>query len=239
MWRFVWLKFSGPLPDETTILNFRHLLEKNNLGQGFLEEINANLESLGLKLREGTIVDTTIIEAPSSTKNRAGERDPEMQQTKKGNQWQFGIKAHIGVDACTGIVHSMSATGANVHDVTEAHKLLHGGETVVWGDAGYQGGHKREENLGLEVEWRVAMRPGQRRKLEPGSEEALAERAKASVGAKSLPPTAIGGGAFLPEAEAAVRVRQGPAPESHRGCVTGDWRRTWNAWHYCSASATC
>ena len=94
------------------------------------------------------------------------------------------MKAHIGVDAGTGIVHSMSATGANVHDVTEAHKLLHGGETVVWGDAGYQGVHKREESLGLEVEWRVAMRPGQWRKLEPESEEALTEKVKASVRAK-------------------------------------------------------
>ena len=136
MRRFVGLKLSGPLPDETTTLNFRYLLEKNNLGQGLLEEINAHLESQGLKLREGTIVDATIIEAPSSTKNRAGERDPEMHQTKKGNQWHFGMKAHIGVDADTGIVRSMSATAANVHDVTETHNLLHGGETVVWGDAG-------------------------------------------------------------------------------------------------------
>ena len=182
--RFVGLKLSGPLPDETTILNFRHLLEKHSLGQGLLEEINAHLESQGLKLREGTIVDASIIEAPSSTKNRAGERDPEMRQTKKGNQWHFGMKAHIGVDSETGIVHSMSATPANVHDVTEAHQLLHGGETVVWGDAGYQGVEKREENLGLEVEWRVAMRPGRRRKLAPGSGEALAEKVKAQVRAK-------------------------------------------------------
>ena len=182
--RFVGLKLSGPLPDETTILHFRHLLEKNNLGQGLLEEINAHLESQGLRLREGTIVDATIIEAPSSTKNRAGERDPEMHQTKKGNQWHFGMKAHIGVDSETGIVHSMSATAANVHDVTETHNLLHGGETVVWGDAGYQGVGKRAENLGLGVEWRVAMRPGNRRKLEPGSREALAEKVKASVRAK-------------------------------------------------------
>ena len=129
--RFVGLKLSGPLPDETTILHFRHLLEKNNLGQGLLEEINAHLESQGLRLREGTIVDATIIEAPSSTKNRAGERDPEMHQTKKGNQWHFGMKAHIGVDSETGIVHSMSATAANVHDVTETHNLLHGGLTTV------------------------------------------------------------------------------------------------------------
>ena len=181
MCRFVGLKLYGALPDETTILNFRHLLERHSLGQGLLEEINVHLESQGLKLREGTIVDATIIEAPSSTKNRAGERDPEMRQTKKGNQWHFGMKAHIGVDAETGIVHSMSATAANVHDATEAHKLIHGGETVVWGDAGYQGEGKREENLGLEVEWRVAMRPGSRRKLYPGGEEAVAEKAKAQV----------------------------------------------------------
>ena len=170
--QFVGLRLLGPLPDETTILNFRHLLEKQRLGQGPLDEINAHLESQGLKLREGTIVDATVIQAlihaPASTKNRAGERGPEMHQTKKGNQWHFGMKVHIGVDASTGIVHSVSATAANAHDVTEAHNLLHGGETVVWGDAGYQGVHKREENLGLE--WRVAMRPGRRRKLEPGSE---------------------------------------------------------------------
>ena len=125
--RFVGLRLSGPLPDETTILNFRHLLKKSSLGQGLLEEINAHLESQGLKLREGTIVDATIIEEPSSTKNRAGERDPEMHPTKKGNQWHFGMKAHIGVDSETGIVHSMSATAANVHDVTETHNLLHRG----------------------------------------------------------------------------------------------------------------
>ena len=182
--RFVGLKLTGPLPDETTILHFRHLLEQHNLGQGLLEEINAHLESQGLKLREGTIVDATIIEAPSSTKNRTGARDPEMHQTRKGNQWHFGMKAHIGVDSETGIVHSMSVTAANAHDVTETHHLLHGGETVVWGDAGYQGVHKREENLGLKVEWRVAMRPGRRRMLEPDSAVALVEQAKASVRAK-------------------------------------------------------
>ena len=182
--RFVGLSLSEALPDETTILNFRHLLERHELGKGLLEEINAHLESQGLRLREGTIVDASIVEAPSSTKNRAGERDPEMHQTKKGNQWHFGMKAHIGVDSETGIVHSLSTTAANAHDVTEAHNLLHGGETQVWCDAGYQGVHKRDENLGREVEWQVAMRPGKRRKLDPGSEEALAERCKASVRAK-------------------------------------------------------
>ena len=186
--RFVGLKLTGPLPDETTILHFRHLLERHGLGESLLEEINGHLESQGLKLREGTIVDATIIAAPSSTKNRSGERDPEMHQTRKGNQWHFGMKAHIGVDSETGIVHSMTTTAANAHDVTEAHNLLHGGEKVVWGDAGYQGVGKREENQGLEVEWLVAMRPGKRRGLEPGSDAEQVEKAKASVRAKSLPP---------------------------------------------------
>ena len=113
----------GPLPDETTILNFRHILEKHKLGLGLLDEINAHLESQGLKLREGTIGEATIIEAPSSTKNWAGEWDPEMDQTKKGNQWRFGMKAHIGVDSDTGIVHSMSATAANAHAVPPASSL--------------------------------------------------------------------------------------------------------------------
>ena len=178
------LNLTEALPDETTTLNFRHLLERHELGKGLLQEINAHLESQGLRLREGTIVDASIIEAPSSAKNRSGDRDPEMHQTKKGNQWHFGMKAHTGVDADTGIVHSMSTTAANAHDVTEAHNLLHGGETQVWCDAGYQGVHKREENLGREVEWQVAMGPGKRRKLDPESAEALAEKHKASVRAK-------------------------------------------------------
>ena len=170
------LKLSGALPDETMILNFRHLLEKHILGQGLFEEINAHLESQGLWLREGTIVGATIIEAPSSTKNRARERDPEMRQTRKGNKWHFGMKVHIGVDSDTGLAHSMSATAA--------HNLLHGGETMVWCDAGYQAVHQREENWELKVDWQVAMRPGKRRKLEPGSDEAVAAKEKASVRAK-------------------------------------------------------
>ena len=181
--RFVGLRLSGPLPDETTILNFRHLLEEGRLGEGLMEEINRYLATQGLQLREGTIVDASIIEAPSSTKNGAGERDPQMRQTKKGNEWRFGMKVHIGVDSETGVVHSMSTTSANVHDVTEAHRLLHGREKRVWGDAGYQGVAKREENRGLDVEWRVAMRPS-RRQLEPGSEAAVEERRKASIRAK-------------------------------------------------------
>ena len=182
--RFVGLNLSEAMPDETTILNFRHLLERHELGKALFDEINAHLGSQGLRLREGSIVDASIIEAPSSTKNRTRERDPEMHQTKKGNQWHFGMKVHVGVDSKTGIVHSLSTTAANAHDVTEAHNLLHGGERVVWCDAGYQGVHKRWENLGLEIDWRVAMRPGKRRNLDPGSAEELAEKLKASVRAK-------------------------------------------------------
>ena len=182
--RFVGLKLSEALPDETTILNFRHLLERHQLGRGLFQEINGYLESQGLRLKEGTIVDASIIEAPSSTKNRAGERDPQMHQTKKGSQWHFGMKLHIGVDSETGLVHSMTVTAANAHDITEARHLLHGGESVVWADAGYQGVHKREENQGLELDWQVAMRPGKRRKLDPGSDAELAEKAKASIRAK-------------------------------------------------------
>ena len=182
--RFAGLKLSGPLPDETTILNFRHLLEKHELGAVLFEEIGCHLESQGLRLQAGTIVDASIIAAPSSTKNRSKERDPEMHQTKKGNEWHFGMKVHIGVDSQTGVVHSVSTTSANVHDVTETPRLLHGGETQVWCDAGYQGVHKRPENRGLGVEWQVSMRPGKRRKLEPGSDEAVMEKRKASVRAK-------------------------------------------------------
>ena len=152
------------------------------MGQSLFEEINRHLESQGLRLREGTIVDASIIEAPSSTKNRAGDRDPAMRQTKKGNEWHFGMKVHIGADAETGVVHSVTTTPANVHDVTEAHRLLHGREKRVWGDAGYQGVDKRAENRELGVDWQ-AMRPGRRRQLGQGSCEALAEK-HASIRAK-------------------------------------------------------
>ncbi len=122
----------GNLPDETTILNFRHLLERNQLAGRMLAEVNAMLGERGLLLRRGTIVDATIISAPSSTKNSTGKRDPEMRQTKKGNQWHFGMKAHIGVDAESGLVHTVTGTGANVHDVTETGALLHGEEATVF-----------------------------------------------------------------------------------------------------------
>ena len=148
------------------------------MGQSLFEEINRHLESQGLRLREGTIVDASIIEAPSSTKNRAGDRDPAMRQTKKGNEWHFGMKVHIGADAETGVVHSVTTTPANVHDVTEAHRLLHGREKRVWGDAGYQGVDKRAENRELGVDWQVAMRPGRRRQLGKGAVRRLRRSTK-------------------------------------------------------------
>ena len=182
--RFAGLRLTGPLPDETTILKFRHLLEEHGLGEGLFAEINAHLASLGYGVRKGTIVDASIVDAPSSTKNAKGERDPEMHQTRKGNQWYFGMKAHIGVDAETGLAHSLATTPANVSDVATAHAVLHGGEETVWGDAGYQGVGKREENKDRDVDWETAMKPGRRRRLDKSGPEEAAEKRKASVRAK-------------------------------------------------------
>ena len=133
------------IPDETTILNFRRLLETHDLARKLFNRVNAHLSRKGQSLRAGTIVDATIIAAPSSTKNQGGERDPEMHQTKKGNQWYFGMKAHIGVDDQSGLVHHVECTAANVADVTQVRKLLHGKEGTVCGDSGYTGANKREE----------------------------------------------------------------------------------------------
>ncbi|MGL1834088.1 IS5 family transposase [Rhodocyclaceae bacterium SMB388] len=152
-------------PDATTLLKFRRLLETHALTRRIFETINGHLAQKGLMMREGTIVDATIIAAPPSTKNRDQARDPEMHQAKKGNQWHFGMKAHIGVDADSGLVHTLVGTAANVSDVTQAHALLHGDETDALGDAGYQGVEKREENKGSQINWHVAMRPGKRKVL--------------------------------------------------------------------------
>jgi IS5 family transposase len=174
------------VPDATTLLKFRRLLLEHDLTRALFEEINAHLAERGLLMRAGTIVDATIIAAPSSTKNAKGERDPEMHQAKKGNQWHFGMKAHIGVDADSGLVHSVVGTAANVNDVTQAGALLHGQETAAFGDAGYRGVDKRQEAQG--PQWHVAMRPGKRRALDTCSawQQLLeqAERLKASVRAK-------------------------------------------------------
>ena len=144
------------LPDETTILRFRHLLERYNLAPDMLRLLNDILGEKGLLLRTGTVVDATLIAAPSSTKNADGQRDPKMKQTKKGNNWYFGTKAHIGVDAQSGLVHTVAGTAANVNDLNMASALLHGDEEAAFGDAGYQGVHKRPEAQG--PIWHVAIR---------------------------------------------------------------------------------
>lgn len=128
-----------PAPDETTVCKFRHLLEANGVGEVLFAAVAEYLQDQGLKISTGTIVDATIISAPSSTKNRNKSRDPQMRQTKKGNQWYFGMKAHIGTDSKTKLIHSVVATAANVHDSHVLHDLLHGNETRVWGDAAYTG----------------------------------------------------------------------------------------------------
>ncbi len=181
------LGWDSRLPDESTILRFRHLLERHKLAEQMLGLVNDLLRDKGLMLKAGTVVDATLISAPSSTKNTSGERDPEMHQTKKGNQWHFGMKAHIGVDAESGLVHTVRGTAANVNDVVEANSLLHGAEIDVFADAGYQGAGKRPDAKG-DVTWHVAMRPGKRRALDKSNAvDKLIdeiERLKASVRAK-------------------------------------------------------
>ena len=182
MRRFAGLRLSDPLPDESTILNFRHLLERHRLGKVIFEEVNRHLKRQGLSLRQGTIIDATIISAPTSTKNRSGERDPEMHQTRKGSQWHFGMKMHIGVDETIGVIHSMKTTSANVHDITQTKHLLHGDEVRCSGDAGYRGVGEREEFAGRALDWHIAVRPGKRRQMT--GRELKVERKKASIRAK-------------------------------------------------------
>jgi IS5 family transposase len=173
-------------PDATTLLKFRRLLETHQLTERIFASINSHLAAKGLMLKEGTVVDATIISAPSSTKNQSGQRDPEMHQTKKGNQWHFGMKMHIGADASSGLVHTVVTTPANVNDVTQGHALLHGEENLVFADAGYQGIEKREEKC-TDATWHVAMRPGKRKALpatEIGRLDEEIERMKASIRAK-------------------------------------------------------
>ena len=185
---FVGLNAAQRIPDRVSILRFRHLLEEHQLAEQMLAAVNATLAGKGLLLKTGTVVDATIIAAPSSTKNKDGQRDPQMHQTKKGKQWHFGMKAHIGVDADSGLVHTVVGTAANVGDVTQAAKLLHGPERDAWGDAGYQGVAKRQEMQGVQASWHVAMRPGKRRALDKTNPLELLldklEQAKASIRAK-------------------------------------------------------
>ena len=182
---FAGLSLMKAIPDETTILNFRHLLEEYELAPEILRRVNAYLGRKGLILRRGSIVDATIIAAPSSTKNAKEERDPEMHQTKKGNQWHFGMKAHIGVDADSGLVHTVSTTPANEADVEVVGELLHGKEKVVHADSGYTGADKRVRRKKLQ--WRIAAKRGKIKAMADGRAKRKLERiekGKASVRAK-------------------------------------------------------
>jgi IS5 family transposase len=175
------------LPDESTILRFRHRLEKHKLTEQILAAVNDILTERGLLLKTGTVVDATLIAAPTSTKNKDKARDPEMHSSKKGNQWYFGMKAHIGADAESGLVHTVRGTSGHVSDIAEANTLLHGDEALAFGDAGYQGVQMRPDAK-ADVTWHIAMRPGKRRALDKDNEaDALldkAEKLKASVRAK-------------------------------------------------------
>ena len=175
-------------PDATTLLKFRHLLEKHHLGEKMFQAINGLLEANGCMMKGGTIVDATLIGAATSTKNASGKRDPEMHSTKKGNQWYFGMKAHIGVDAGSGYTHTLTATAANVHDVTQASELIRDDDDVVYGDAGYRGIEKREENhthpQRSKMEYRINERHGQTSRLPEGIARVIGkelERRKSSV----------------------------------------------------------
>ena len=185
--QFAGLSLTGALPDETTLLNFRHLLEQNNLAAQLLAAVNADLSERGLLMRRGTIVDATIIHAPSSTKNEDKSRDPEMHQTRKGNQWYFGMKAHIGVDADSGLVHTVTGTAANAADVSQTEALLHGDEETVHADAGYIGADKREELKDRRVAWYIAAKRGKVKAITDAPLKELVEtfeHAKASVRAR-------------------------------------------------------
>jgi len=162
------------VPDATTLLKFRHMMEQSSIGEQLFRAINYVIEQSGYMMRGGTIVDATIISAPSSTKNEEKARDPEMHQVKKGNEWRFGMKTHIGVDAGSGLVHSMTVTPANKHDITETIKLIRDDDEVVYGDSGYLGIEKREEIKSDEhlssIEYRINRRPW---KLPKVSENAI------------------------------------------------------------------
>jgi transposase, IS5 family len=181
------------VPDATTLLNFRHLLETHELPQAMLREVNALLKERGLLMSQGTLIDATLIAAPSLTKNRTRERDPQMHQTKRGNQWYFGLKAHIGADEQSGLVHTVVSTAANVSDISQTANLMHGKEQVVGADAGYVGAQKREEvqqalrDNEQQVAWRIAKRRKPIREMAEGWQKNLAlayEKLKARIRAK-------------------------------------------------------
>ena len=189
--------------DATTLLKFRHLLERNNIGKLFFKSITDTLERCGFMMRGGSIIDATLIGAPSSTKNELKERDPEMHKTKKRNPWYFGMKCHIGINAGSGYVHSLETTAANVHDITVASELIREDDEVVYGDSGYLGIQKREEIAGSEhlssIDYRVNRRYGSVQKV-PGNLinwEKKIERSKSSVRSKVEHPFLIILGMYL------------------------------------------
>ena len=160
-----------PIPDETTILNFRHLLEAHALTKAVFEAVAEHLEARGALLRGGTIVDATLIAASPSTKNAAGQRDPEMRSSKKGNQWHFGMKAHIGVDASSGLVHTAGVTSGSVHDATVMDRLIRADDTAVYGDKGYASGVRKRAAEAAGVLWAV------KEKAQPGRPLTARQRA--------------------------------------------------------------
>jgi IS5 family transposase len=172
-----------PVPDATTVLHFRHWLEQHKLTRVLFDQVGAMLEERGLLMRQGTIVDATIIAAAPSTKNKQKSRDPEMHQTKKGNQWHFGMKAHIGVDVASGVVHTLTGTAANEADINQTAALLHGREEAVFADAGYAGADKRPELAERDVSWNIAIRRGIIKALPQGLRDLAepVERALAQV----------------------------------------------------------
>lgn len=192
---FAKLSLDQAIPDRTTIMNFRHLLEQHQLARQLFDAVNQWLSDAGIMMKQGTLVDATLIEAPCSTKNKRGERDGEMHQTKKGNQWYFGMKAHIGVDAKSGLTHSLETTAANEHDLNQVGNLLHGEEAFVFADAGYQGAENREELADVKAQWAIAMRPGRLKELKkhPRKNKAVIafERLKSSIRAKVEHPFRI------------------------------------------------
>ena len=182
---------SNQVPDGDTLGRFRHILEENGIQQKLFTQVVQSLTEKGLILKKGTIVDSTIIEAPSSTKNKKKERDPDAHQVKKGNTWHFGYKAHIGVDQDSGLVHSVEVTGANTHDVTMVSKLLTGEENAVYGDSGYLGAEKRDDAItrntkGKKIKYKTNRRPSQSKKKSARSKAQIKRREheKSSVRAK-------------------------------------------------------
>jgi IS5 family transposase len=170
------------VPDETTILHFRHLLEQHGLTGKLFKKINQHLEQRGLLLRQGTIVDATIMAAPTSTKNASGTRDPEMSSVKKGNEWYFGMKLHVGADSVSGLVHTATVTTAKVHDCHVMDALLHGSETTVYGDRGYTGRERQQRFEAAGIRWCVQRRGHHHRPL--SQRERQWNRRQSSVRAK-------------------------------------------------------